>query len=244
MLTGTTPLQELFPALPNIESFDVEPVTLENAEILQVQYEIRSAAIEKFLPPALHPTIPPLGIWTAWSATDSPWGAFNLVQLRLTCRSGARPRCFLISGAIDNPEAMRALSKNWGFCLQPAEIWFNRHYESGHFCVCFDDICVFQSDLKDPEILTAGDVQFFANMHGADTPRGPRLVQFDPLYEVHRAERYKPALQSFDGEAWGRDGIKPTYPVVAYGCNATIQLPKLRFLCKPEVSAFEGSESI
>ena len=244
MLSGSRPLQELIPDLPRISSFDIDPVSLEDVEVLQVQYEISTAAIEHCLPPALHPTLPPLGIWTAWSVQDSPWGSFKLVQFRISCRSGARPRTFLAAAAIDNDNAQRELGRRWGLHARLSEICFNRRYESADFCVCFNDKCVLCADMKDPENLSPNDVQFFANMHGADTPRGLRLVQFDPQFEVTRAERYIPTIKQFDAEAWGIDSVQFTYPVISYGCNAVVHMSKLRFMCKPDVSAFEGSETI
>lgn len=244
MLTGAAKISELFNDLPTITSFDIEPITLENVEIVQIQYEISSVAVDQLLPPALHLTLPSLGIWTAWSVANSPWGSFRLVQVRLTCRSGARPRTFLLRTVTDNANAATELAEKWGFCTVVDEICFDRHYESAHFCVCLSGDCVIDIAAKDPENLTPNDLQFFANMHVSNTPRGMRLVQFDPQFEVHRAERYTPQLAQFNGLALGLKQFKPVYPVIGYGCNATVHLPKLRFLCRTDVSAFEGSETV
>ena len=244
MLTGTAKISELFSDLPTISSFDIEPVTLENVEIVQIQYEISSATVHQLLPPALHPTLPSLGIWTAWSVSNSPWGTFRLVQVRLSCRSGARPRTFLLRAVTDNIRAATDLAKQWGLRAVVDKICFNRRYESASFCVCLHDDCVLDVTAKDPENLTPNDLQFFANMHASNTPKGIRMVQFDPQFEVHRAERYTPQLDHFDGRALDLTHFKPVYPVIGFGCNATVHLPKLRFLCRTDVSAFEGSEAV
>ena len=244
MLNGTKSLEELLSKPPQIRSFDIDPVVLHQVEVLQLQYEISSEPVLKLLPPALHPTLPPLGIWTAWSVSDSPWGSFNLVLFRISCRSGSRPRTFLASGAIDNAMAQEDLASRWGITSILADIRFSRHYEAAMFCVCFDAKCVLEVQLKNPESLSTNDVQFFASMHGAETPVGLRLVQFDPQFEVHRAERYRPKLSSFNAQAWFVSEVEPVYPVTSFGCNTSIHLPKLRFLCKPDVNAFKGSEII
>ena len=106
------------------------------------------------------------------------------------------------------------------------------------------DTNILECVAKDPEPLTSQDIQFFASMHAANTPSGLRLVQFDPSYVVHRAERYTPQLDRFDAQRWGSDLIEPTYPVIGYGVNADITLPRIRFACRPEVSAFEGTEVV
>lgn len=244
MLQGQSRLQELIPELPEIKSFDVEPVELAFVEILQVQYEIASANIESLLPTALHPTIPPLGLWSCWDVHDSPWGAFRLAQFRISCRSGARPRTFLLGSVVNNGETQQVLASRWGFNAKLGEIDFVRGYEMAEFQIQDQDKTVLNARTFDPESLTANDIQFFATMHGAMTPKGLRLVQFDPSFEVHRAERYQPNIDEFDGAYWGSPLISPSYPVIAWGANATIHLPKIRFLCRPDVDAFAGTEVV
>ena len=46
--------------------------------------------MEAMLPPALHPTLPPIVSWLVYRAISSPWGPFTLAQTRIGCRSGAR----------------------------------------------------------------------------------------------------------------------------------------------------------
>ena len=81
-------------------------------------------------------------------------------------------------------------------------------------------------------------------MHAARTRAGLRLVQFDSTFEVTRAERYTPVLEALDAGAWGQPRLEPTYPVVAYGARAEITLSRLRFATRPDVSAFEGAETL
>ena len=244
MLTGTTPLEELVPKLPTIASWQVEAVALEGVEILQAQFELAATSIERFLPPALHPTIPPLGHWTCWDVSDSPWGRFRLVQFRLSCRSGARPRAFLLGSMIDNESAKVHLSRSWGLEATEANIQFLRSYDAAEFQVDTNDGLAIDVKLRNPESLSTSDLQLFASMHGANTPSGLRLIQFDPSYEVHRTERYVPTMDHFDAHAWHRVGIEPVYAVTAWGANATIHLPNIRFVCRPDIDAFRGTESV
>ena len=244
MLSGTANLADLVPGAPTIGSTDIEPLTLEGVEVLQLQYELAASQIENLFPPALHPTIPPLGQWIVWHADTSPWGKFTLVQFRISCRSGSRPRAFVLRAVIDNAEAKAQLSANWGLPLELRDIEFQRGYEVASFKVCDERGITLELDAKDPDPLEAKDIQFFASMHAAHLPNGLRLVQFDPTYVVHRAERYVPQLNEFNATAWGSTQINPDYAVIGYGVNAAITLPRLRFACRPNESAFSGTELI
>ena len=244
MLVGTTPLEQLVVKPPTISTWAIEPEVLEGVEILQAHYELAASGIERFLPPALHPTIPPIGQWTCWDVPDSPWGPFRLVQFRISCRSGARPRAFLLSAAIDNEKAQVHLAKNWGLNAFQANIQFKRSYDAAEFQLTVGDRPAIGIQLRNPESLGIADLQLFASMHGASTPLGLRLVQFDPSYEVSRTERYVPTIVNFDANVWQRDGINPVYAVTAWGANATIHLPRIRFVCRPDIDAFRGTESV
>ena len=145
---------------------------------------------------------------------------------------------------IDNEDAEVALSRSWGLEANQANIRFLRSYDAAEFQVVVNDELAIDVKLRNPESLSTSDLQLFASMHGANTPNGLRLVQFDPSYEVHRTERYNPTIDHFNANAWHRDGIEPVYAVTAWGANATIHLPNIRFVCRPDIDAFRGTESV
>lgn len=96
----------------------------------------------------------------------------------------------------------------------------------------------------DPVPLDPGDVAFTVTTTLARTPRGLRLVQLEPEYQLHRAERVRSRLVAFDGHAWGLAATVPGSPVAATVSTAEIALPRLRFVSRPDVSAFEGTERL
>ncbi|MGH7897516.1 MAG: hypothetical protein ACREQQ_06165, partial [Candidatus Binatia bacterium] len=101
MLVGSADLNRLRARAPRIERLADQPVELAGVEILQVLYEIESAGVDRAFPPALHPTIPPIATFVFYRVAAGPLGAFELAQLRLGCRSGLRPRAFLIGAFVD-----------------------------------------------------------------------------------------------------------------------------------------------
>jgi len=244
MLTGTADVEALGRRAPTIEGFGAEPLALEGVETLQVLCEIERAGADALLPPGLHPTIPPIVTWLVHRAPESPWGPFQLAQTRIECRSGLRPRGFLRQGVIDNKDAAAALTARWGYALREGDVELSRAYDRVRATVALAGEPVLDVALEDPSPLGAGDIHYVANMHLAHTPNGLRLVQVDPDYSVERSERGDPSVELFDAEAWHSEGARPGFPVSACFSVATLTLPALRYVCQPEVLAFQGTERV
>jgi hypothetical protein len=225
-------------------SLDPEAVAFEDAEILQAAFEMPSGIREATLPPGLHPTNPPLLIVLAWRAARAPWGAFTLVQARISCRSGVRPRGLVMGAITDNPDAAAALCSTWGLPVRVGAIELRRGYDAVELHVSVDGETAVHLVAADPEPLSPGDVQYTVTMTLANTPRGPRLVQLEPEYELRRVERVKPRIVSFDGSEWGEATLAPVHPVTATIAAGSITIPRLRYVCRPDVLAFEGTERV
>jgi hypothetical protein len=244
MLIGTANIDALATRAPVVDSWDTEPAVCEQAEALQVMYEIATPQREAMLPPGLHPTDPPVVTWLFYRCSKSPWGNFAMAQTRIECRSGLRLRAFLVSAVVDNSAAAQALRKTWGFSTRAGNVELCRYYDSLRAAVTVNGRTILDVAILDPDPLSPTDVQYVANMHLAHTPRGLRLVQVEPRYQVHRVERGRPRVLSFAGEAWGDARIVPVYPVSASLAVADITIPRVRFVCRPDVLAFEGTESV
>jgi hypothetical protein len=244
MLFGTADPDTLATNAPRMERLDTEPLVVPGVEVLQVAFEMPASARECLLPPGLHPTDPPLVWFVVWRCGESPLGAFTLAQVRVSCRSGLRPRGFLVDAVIDAPEAGRALAAGWGFRHRVGGVVLRRLYDAVTASVTLDGRTLLDVALRDPDPLGAHDVQYTAGMHLAHTPRGLRLVQVDPSFVVERAERGRPVLVAFDGGGWGDARIAPARAVSASIARAEMTLPRLRYLCRPDVWAFEGTETV
>jgi hypothetical protein len=245
MLFGTADLDTLAARAPVIDAFAVEAVVLEQACVLQVVCEIDAAVREAVLPPGLHPTNPPLVTILVYQCPTSPFGPFAMAQLRVECRSGVRARAFQVGGVIDVPAAGAALAGRYGYMLAPGTVGLRRQYDAVDLRVTTaDGRLALAVAARDPDPLAPTDVQYIANMNLARTPRGLRLVQVEPSYQIQRAERGRPYIEAFDGAAWGDARIRPTCPVSASITVADVTLPPVRFVCRPDVLAFEGTESV
>ena len=102
--------------------------------------------------------------------------------------------------------------------------------------------------LEDGEPIGSGDLQLLANLHlvrlAPDDASGA-LIQVDPEYAIHAAERGRPRLGTFVGDAFGAAGwLQPHFPIVAFTCRADTDLPAVRFVLDPRRPAFEGTRRV
>jgi len=244
MLSGTADPKALRVGAPNLTDLVGEAVVLDGVETLQVICETAAGEAQNLLPPALHPTLPGLLSWTVQKVPESPWGSFQLAQTRLQCRSGVRPRGFLCSARVDNEAAAAALEARWGFRVGLGRVALSRRYDEIGASVGAVESPILEVALRDPEPLGADYIQYVAGMHLAQTERGLRLVQVDCEYQPERSERGTPVVGEFDPAAWGAGTLQPEYPVSASFTVGSMTLPTLRFLCRPGVWAFDGTEAL
>jgi hypothetical protein len=222
---------------------------------LQVLYEVRAADREALVPPALNPTIPPVISFLVYRAKDSAFGPFALAQLRLTARSGVRPRAYLVSARCDNPALSAMLARSWGFRVTPGEISLRRFHDRVD-CTVSEPApdggrgsqTILDVSLVDPVPVTGHDVQYPPGMHLARLEREgvwlPRLVQVDSEYEFRRADRGRPSLISFDSSAWGDDRLVPDIAVSASFAACAMTIANVRYICNPDIPAAEGTEKV
>jgi hypothetical protein len=145
-------------------------------------------------------------------------------------RSGARPRGFVVGCVIDNPEAAAALASDWGLPAVPGSVELLRGYDRAELAVQADGRTAVRMVGLDPDPLSVDDVQFSVTTTLATTPRGVRLVQLEPEYELRRVERLRP--------------LEPGYPVAATISVGDITIPPIRYVSRPDVSAFQGTEQL
>jgi Acetoacetate decarboxylase (ADC) len=244
VLTGTADVDALAARAPVMGTFDAGPLELSDVEVLQAAFELPYACREPLLPPGLHPTTPPLLIVLAWRVGSSPWGPFSLAQARISCRSGVRPRGFVAACIVDRPDAAHALGTGWGLPAVAGDVELRRGYDRVELSAGRGGAPALELVGLDPDPMDVGDVQFTVTSSLAHTPRGLRLVQIEPEYALRRVERVRPHLAAFDGAAWELAGVVPHYPVAATVARGEVTVPPLRFVSRPDVNAFEGTERI
>ncbi len=261
-LAGSLDIRPLVEGAPEVVLEDRE-LKVDDVDILQVLYEVRVDDRESLVPPALNPTIPPVISFLVYRAKDSSFGPFALAQLRLTARSGVRPRAYLISARCDNQALSEALAGSWGFRIAPGVVSLRRFHDrvdcsvrdasgnadgdgdSGRSGAGREILSV---SLVDPIPVTGHDVQYPPGMHLARVRRDgvllPRIVQVDSEYEFRRADRGRPELAFFDPAAWGDERLVPYLAVSASFAACDMTIANVRYICNPDIPAAEGTEKV
>ena len=244
MLSGSADLDALAVTAPTMPALDAGPMSWPDVVILQAAFELPYSCRQPLLPAGLHPTTPPLLVLLAWKVPDSPWGAFCLAQARISCRSGVRPRGFVAGCIVDNPTAASALASGFGLPAASGAVHLHRYYDRAELTVARDGQTLASLAAVDPDPLSPADVQFSVSTTLARTPHGLRLVQVESEYDLRRVERVRPALTGFDAPGWNLPPVCPGHPVSATISVGQLTIPPLRFLSRPDVAAFEGTEKL
>jgi hypothetical protein len=228
--------------VPAVDRFATEPVAITDATLLQVICEIGVAGQLAVLPPALHPTSPPIAIWQLLQVNDSPWGPFRLASTRVGARAATKSRSFLVNAFVDNPRAGVALRESWGFPCVEADVRLCVGHDRISGWASVADSGCFDVELEDPSPVASGSVYYAPSMNLARTPLGTRLLQVDPEYLVKTVARGGPQVRHHPGAV--DDRLAPTWPVSATVATVDITLPAIRFVCDPDVPAAQGTETV
>ena len=247
LLTGSADVLVLADqfSVPTIAAWSGEPFEMVDVHVLQLIAELPRTARECVLPPGLHPTEPAALSIQAWRVGDSAIGSFTFCHTRLSCRSGVRARGMTTAAVASTTAAAMLLRERFGFPSHVGHVRLDSSYDRCDVTVLLDDTPVLVMNNLDPQPLDANDVQYTSTLNLAHTPNGLRLVQVDADHHTQRLERLTARLTTFDARAWGDSRIDPYFIVTTTLARAeTVTLAPVRFVCRADISAFEGTESI
>ena len=246
-LFGTLELPAVSTNLPRLRDLDTEPWALPRAEILQMALEVPRST-HALLPRAMHPAIPSYVTILVTRYPESPVGPFLLAQVRLMARAGAHPRGFVLGAHASTPEAAAALRERWGLPAAVATVTLKRRHDRVMAQVIRDGVTVLDAALVDPQPISGGDVQYIHTVTLAQAPLdgklAPWLVQVDPRYTFHKAERGRPEVSRLHGEAWGAPDLALQNPISCTVCTCDTDLPRIRFVMDPETPVIRGTRKI
>jgi hypothetical protein len=244
---GTLDVGGVLADAPQVSSFDAPSWELPDAQLLQVNWEVEDAPALELTPPALHPSIPPYASFVALRCPTSPIGPFTLAQVRLVVRAGIRPRALCLGAVCDSAAAVDALRAHWGFPVELGEVSLITRHDQVRAIAAVDGREVLELAARDPEVIAASDLMTFDNLHlvRIGDSGEASILQVDPEFAVHQADRGRPLVRLRDPDALGMRGrLQLRSPIVAFALRADTDLVPPRFRLDPSRPAVEGTPKI
>ncbi len=247
-LYGTLDITQHAKHLPTLANLDTEAWALPKAETLRLLVEVPRLSTDGLLPKAMHPALPSYVILAVTRYPESPVGPFNLAVLRLGSRAGAHPRGFLLGAVASSDTAAKELRARWAFPVEVGEVKFLRRHDRVMGAVKKDGKTILDCALVNPQPVSGGDVQYINWVTAANAPLDgtmqPMLIQVDPKYTFHKAERGKPRVDAFDAAAWNAGALQLAGAIVGTCCTVDTDLPRIRFVMDPLKPVFQGTRRI
>jgi hypothetical protein len=243
--SGKQEVQVAAQRAPLLKGFDTEAWALLGAEILHLSFEVVEEPAEGLIPPALHPSIPPYAALSIARYPQSPVGPLALAQVRVVARAGMRPRGYLLGAYTDSEKAAAELRARWGFTIDLGTITLEPRHDRISGRVQRGAQTILEMELQAPEQISGSDVTYADSLHLVRVQENgtekPVLIQVDPEYVFHHAQRGRARLISFQAEAWGGDTwLRCTNPITATFVRCDTDLPRLRFALDPVVPNARG----
>lgn len=227
---------------PTVDLGDREPLELTGGEILQTVYELPFTGFAERIPPALHPTHPPMAQVFIYKVPESPVGAFTMAQVRTSALAGISRWSYPVAGWVDNAEAAEYFGRRWGYNLAPATVDLQRRHDRIWGTVAVEGRVILETGMYDPEPVNGTDATHVGHLNVAHVDRDgsvqPTLVQAGPQLSFRKCDRGRPHLVTYDLAAIGGD--KPYWSVSAYTGTCNFLFSPVGFVCDPTRPVMEG----
>jgi hypothetical protein len=244
---GTLDLAAFAKTAQTINGYGTEEWKLPGAQILELHMEIDDDPADALIPRTMHPAIPAYTILNVMHAPESPAGPFTIAEVRVAGRTGVRPRGFVLRSYCDSEAARKELAARWGFPVAPGEVSLQLRHDRVVGKVRVGGETILEVELVDRDAIGGNDIQYIASMHLARNKNDQKLVlvQVDPEYTFSKAERGKPRVVALDVDAFGGgDHLRVTTPIMASFSVAEVTLPRIRYICNPELPAMQGTTKV
>jgi Acetoacetate decarboxylase (ADC) len=244
---GNLDLAAFTKAAQTINGFGTEEWKLPGAQILELHMEIDDDPADALIPRTMHPAIPAYAIFNVMHAPESPAGPFTLAEVRVAGRTGVRPRGFVLRSYCDSEAARKELASRWGFPVAPGEVSLQLRHDRVVGKARVGGKTVLEVELVDRDAIGGNDIQYIASMHLARNKEDQKLilVQVDPEFTFSKAERGKPRVVALDVDAFGGGAhLRVTTPIMASFAVADVTLPRIRYICNPELPAMQGTTKV
>ena len=158
-----------------------------------------------------------------------------------------RPRGFVLRSYCDNADARRELAQRWGYPTVAGRVKLTARHDRVVGRVEPSGRTILEMEMLDRDLIAGNDIQYIASMHLARNKEDGKLVlvQVDPELTFTKAERGRPHILALDNEAFGAgNSLRLGNPISATFTTADATLPKIRYICNPDLPAMQGTTKV
>lgn len=221
---------------------DTSILELADVEIFYSLFELPMATSVARLPVSLHPSIPAVLGMSLWRVPQSPLGPFHLAYVGLACRTGIKPRHFVIGAWCDNAEAGEYLSAHYGFACRDARILLRESYERIIGRVDVGAHTILETVASSVVAIVGGgaSVKYSPPLNLTALDGEPVLAQFEAGYAFKQVQRGVVAANVFEAASIGDAAVAPTTSIAGTYAVCDVQLLPLRFAVDLAIPAEHG----
>jgi len=231
-----------------IHGFKTDAWMLKGAQILNIHYEIDNDTVDDLLPVTMRPAIPAYAIFNVTHYPESPVGPFSIGEVRVGSRAAVRPRGFVLRSYVSTEAAANELAQRWGYPAMVGKVYLRAFHDRivARVTTAGGKEAI-EMEMVDRDFISGNDVQFISSMHLTRNKEDGKLVvvQLDPEWVFHKAERGRPCILKLDSQSWAAgDMLRADYPISASYTVADVTLSKIRYVCDPAQDAFRGTTQV
>jgi len=219
-----------------------DTIRLHDVEIHYALFELPMAAVLPRLPASLHPSIPAVLATCLWRVPDSACGPFSFAYTGIACRTGIKPRHFVVRAWCDNPDAGLLFGDRYGLQCDSAAIVSRESYDRIHGVVRIDERTILEVVTTDMVALagTGAMVKYSPALGLASLHQEPKMIQFEAAYDFKRVLRGEVRAAVYDAAAMGEPALEPTTPIAGTFAVCDVDLLPARFCVDLNVPAESG----
>lgn len=231
---------------PEVDSVlgESEGFSVEDADILAFTYEIDIQRGFAVTPKALHPSIPSYCQIVVRRHPDSPFGPFNVAELRINARAGTHYLAYCLGAFTDNADARAFFRSRYGAPMRDGDVVLDTRYYGVVGRVEADGATILDALLERPHYISGSDVLYTPNLNLARIGNETKLVHQEMEYTIGRAQRGDAVLTKFDAAAFGDARVVLRQPLPATVVQAKVTYTGVRYLIDPERPAMVGTQSV
>ena len=207
-----------------------DAILITGVDILYLLYEIPMNKSRSILPESLHPSVPAIMGITFMQAKDGPLGAFSFAFVGIACRTGIKPRHFILSAYSNSEPAHQFFSSQYGFPSEMANVDLKETYDETSGTIEIDNKEILDASINDcvPLVGAGGLIKYSPAINPVQLEEAA-LIQFEASYDFKRVVRGQCRTRKFSAHDLTNNLVSPSHRIAGSHAVVDLRLLPVRF---------------